>query len=251
MIGTPAMDGRMHARYVESLLLTQIALRQADIELSVRFELQDSLVMSARNSIVAAFRASRATDLMFIDSDISWEPEDLLRLLRYDLPLVAGIYRRKSENVSFAIRFSDPTLLRFDPKTGLLPAKQVGAGFLRLRRDCIERMVEAYQNLHYKPPPVSGETQARYALFDTSIEDQDFVGEDFTFCNRWRSIGGTVWVDADVKLQHLGTKAFVGVLREALARTKPSSTAAELELFQYLQAAASRSDLRSDGQINS
>src|SRR6266404_2913402 len=99
MIGTPAMDGKLCAQYVESLINTQNALQGAKIVLSVKFELQDSLVMSARNTILAAFRKSKATDLMFIDSDIGWEPPDLLRVLNYDVPLVAGVYPRKSDNL--------------------------------------------------------------------------------------------------------------------------------------------------------
>src|SRR4051794_31886871 len=105
MIGTPAMDGRLHAQYVDSLLRTQMSLQRAQKKWSVKFELQDSLVMSARNSIVAAFRASDATDLIFIDSDIGWDPQALLSLLAHDVPVVAGVYRRKSEKLSFTVRF--------------------------------------------------------------------------------------------------------------------------------------------------
>src|SRR5262249_13388675 len=100
--------------------------------------------------------------------------------------------------------------------TGLIAAKQVGAGFLRVRRDCLEQMIRAYGDLKYMPPPVAGETTARYALFDTSLDGEELVGEDYTFCNRWRAIGGTIWVDPDLKLQHIGIKAFRGTLRDAL-----------------------------------
>src|SRR5262249_50286986 len=157
--------------------------------------LHDSLIMSARNTILAAFRASNAGDLIFIDSDIAWEPSDLLRLLAHNVPLVAGAYPRKIPELNFTVRFDDPNVVRGDRSTGLIAAKQVGAGFLRVRRDCLEQMIRAYGDLKYMPPPVAGETTARYALFDTSLDGEELVGEDYTFCNRWRAIGGTIWVD--------------------------------------------------------
>src|SRR5438067_3013092 len=95
LIGTPAMDGRVHVEYVEALLRTQIAARHANISIMVHFVVQDSLIMQARNGILTVFRKSEAADLVFIDSDIVWEVDSFLRLVAHDVPVVAGVYRRK------------------------------------------------------------------------------------------------------------------------------------------------------------
>lgn len=216
MIGTPAGDGKLAVEYVASLLRSRTLLDQAGIGLEPFFVCNDSLVMQARNGVVAAFLASEADDLVFIDSDISWEAEDLARLLAHDVPLVAATYRRKSEALSFTVQFEDGNAIR-DRASGLLRAKRVGAGFLRLRRDCLTRMVAAFPALVYRPPPISGDTQPRSALFDTSLLDGEFVGEDYTFCDRWRGIGGVVWVDPEIRLRHLGGGAYSGKLWEILA----------------------------------
>jgi hypothetical protein len=178
---------------------------------------------------------------MFIDSDIAWDPPDLLRVLSYNVPLVAGVYPRKSENLSFTVRFGDPRMVEADRRTGLIVAKQVGAGFLRIRRDCLEQMIGAYENLRYQPPPISGEAEARYSLFDTSIDGEEFLGEDYTFCNRWRAIGGTVWVDPDVNLRHYGSKPFSGVLRQVL---RASGDATQDEFASPIGAAQTQSKRR-------
>ena len=216
MIGTPAGDGKLAVEYVAALLRSRAQLDRAGIALDPFFVVNDSLVMQARNSVVAAFLASTAEDLVFIDSDIAWEAEDLARLLSHDQPLVAGTYRRKSEQLSFTVQFEDGQARR-DPASGLLRAKRVGAGFLRLRRDCLTRMEDAFPQLRFQPPPVSGDSRPRSALFDTSLVDGEFVGEDYTFCDRWRSIGGIVWVDPEIRLRHLGGGSYSGLLWEILA----------------------------------
>ena len=35
-----------------------------------------------------------------------------------------------------------------------------------------------------------------------------FWGEDMDFCNRWRAIGGRIWLDTNIKFQHAGRKTW-------------------------------------------
>jgi hypothetical protein len=167
---------------------------------------------------LAQFCASDATDLIFIDSDIGWEVEGLLRLVSHDVPIVAGLYRRKEETVSYTVQFSDPHAVKRNRETGLIEAIRVGAGFLRLQRSAIERMIAGYPGLRHSPPRASGETKDRYALFDTSLENGEFHGEDYTFCDRWRAIGGKIWADPDIVLRHVGTTTYTGSLRDVLVK---------------------------------
>jgi len=212
------MDRRVHVDYVKSLLLSQSALQRANIGFRAYFVVQDSLVMQARNQILAEFCASDATDLIFIDSDIGWEVGGLLRLISHNVPFVAGLYRRKEETLSYTVQFSDPHAVTRNRETGLIEVTRVGAGFLRLQRNAIERMIDAYPGLRYSPPHALGETKDRYALFDTSLENGEFRGEDYTFCDRWRAIGGKIWADPEIVLHHIGTMAYTGSLRDVLVK---------------------------------
>jgi hypothetical protein len=172
--------------------------------------------MQPRNQILAQFLASDATDLVFIDSDIGWEAKSLMRLISHDVPIVAGIYRRKVESVSFTVQFADTKAVKRDRATGLIEAIRVGAGFLRIRRSAIERMIAAYPNLRYSQPLPSGKTEERYALFDTSLVNDGFCGEDYTFCDRWRATSGKIWIDPEITLRHLGTTTYTGSILDAL-----------------------------------
>lgn len=195
-----------------------MALGRANIGFSTQFTVQDSLVMQARNQILAQFMASDATDLVFIDSDIGWEAESFMRLISHDVPIVAGVYRRKIASVDFTVQFADRQAVERNRVTGLIEATRVGAGYLRLQRSAVERMIGAYPDLRYSQPLPSGKTEERYALFDTSLVNNGFCGEDYTFCDRWRAIGGKIWVDPDIVLRHVGTTTYTGSLLDALVR---------------------------------
>jgi len=215
MIATPAYDGTLCVAYVQGLVETDRALRDAGISLSLHFTMQSSLVMHARNEIVADFMQSDCTDLIFVDSDIGWRGADVVRLLSYDVPVVAGVYRRKTEALSFVVAFPDGGKVLRDRASGLVEASRVGAGFLRLRRDGLERMIAAHPDLRYQPAQRPADSPC-YALFDTSMIDGELAGEDWTFCARWRALGGRLWVDPEIALTHVGKYAYTGALRDAL-----------------------------------
>jgi hypothetical protein len=204
MVGTPALDGSVRVQYLCSLLDTIPLLTSAGWHLRTQYVVQNSLVMDARNHIVGSFLDSDANDLIMIDSDIGWVPSDFLRLLKHDVPIVSGVYQRKSEEkLDFTVKFPVEGAVR-NKQTGLFKAERVGAGFLRLRRDALELMIKKYGELQYQ----DALGKIRYCLFDTSIRDNGLVGEDFTFCDRWRAIGGEIWVDPDIRLSHIGNKTF-------------------------------------------
>jgi hypothetical protein len=205
-IATPCLDGLVDAHYTASLVRTMALLHQRGWRAAqIEFEIGNSLIADARNKLVSRFLASDASDLVFIDADLSWSPEDLLRLVSFDAPLVAGVYQRKSRaKIDFAVKFGPA--IGMDAQR-LMEVERVGTGFMRLRRDCLQRMVAAHASLQLKNPLVKDDTNF-YALFDTTIVDGQFIGEDFTFCDRWRAIGGKVLIDPTINMSHHGAAAY-------------------------------------------
>lgn len=211
LIATPTIDGNLHASYVEALLRSSHKLRQLGIPFEISFEVGNSIVSDARNQLVSRFLQGRHSDLLFIDADIAWNEDDLARLLGWDVPLVAGAYRRKRQNIDFTVKFG-PTI---DQRNGLMVAERVGTGFLRIRRTVFEQMAQRYPELQLKFKGKQPAAQL-YAFFDNSIVEGRYVGEDYTFCDRWRRIGGEVLVDPAIQLRHIGTQAFEGRLADHL-----------------------------------
>ena len=214
-IATPCLDGNVNAHYAGALVRTMTLLNQRGIRCEIQFEIGNSLIADARNKLVAKFLASTATDLVFIDADISWQPEDLARLVAHPQPVVAGVYQRKSRaKVDFTVKFG-PTIAM--DASRLMEAERVGTGFLRLRRDCLQAMVAANPGLKLKNPTQPGDPNF-YALFDTTIVDGQFIGEDFSFCDRWRALGGKVFIDPSIALAHHGAAVYDEALMKYLLK---------------------------------
>jgi acyl-CoA synthetase (AMP-forming)/AMP-acid ligase II len=96
---TPHYGGMCHVTYMRSLMKTQDRLRELGVELHIEFCNNDSLVSRARNNLVArAMSNTNMTHILFIDNDITWDPESILKLLLADKPVVGGIYPLKHYN---------------------------------------------------------------------------------------------------------------------------------------------------------
>lgn len=211
LIATPSRDGRVEARYMSAVLQTFDLLRQNGIGHNIHMVLGNSLIADARNRLVQGFMKSNHTDLLFVDDDMVWQPEAVLRLLAWDVPFVGVAARRRKPETSFCIDFGT----RIEARGELVTAEHVGTGFLRLRRDCLEAMIQAYPDRHVKDE--NGETY--YCLFDTGIApNRNYVGEDVFFCSRWKAIGGEVLVDPHIPIEHLGTYAYSGQLSQFLKK---------------------------------
>ena len=102
----------------------------------------DSLVTRARNELVARFLRSEATHLFFVDSDIGFTPEQVLEMLRFNEPFVAGVYPLKALPLSGVGKKLEPCERRGRFVTG----EFCEAEFMLLKRQAIERMIEAYPN---------------------------------------------------------------------------------------------------------
>lgn len=165
--------------------------------------LGDSIVAHARNVCVARFLKSNATDLFFLDSDVACGPGVFARMLTHRADFVAGIYRTKTEDEKYAVRWTvaPGEKLFADDATGLIPANDVPFGFVRIHREVIEAMVKFYADEWFMCH-IDRKLKC-WALFDNTLRNHEFEGEDFAFCRRWRDMGGKVWIDPEVPLVHV------------------------------------------------
>ena len=98
---TPCFGSVCFVNYVHCLISTIEVFRQFGIEIVIEFCRNDSLVSRARNNLVARAMANpKMTHIMFIDNDITWDANDILKLMISDKNLVGGIYPLKNYNWS-------------------------------------------------------------------------------------------------------------------------------------------------------
>lgn len=229
-IATPAYGGQVTVNYLQSLLATYAKLTQYRVIMDLICIPNESLVPRARNSALKTFLAGDATNLLFIDADMGWNPDSPIRLLAADKDFVAAAGPRKATPTSFCVNFDGPNLAT-DADTGCVAVDEVGSGFMMLSRSCVEKMVAAHPETEYQD---LADGQTYHALFDTSLSlskeggPRTYWSEDYTFCQRWRATGGTIWVDPTIRLEHVGSHTWEGALVQTFKRVDaPMLMAAE------------------------
>mmetsp|Transcript_1267 Transcript_1267/g.3030 ORF Transcript_1267/g.3030 Transcript_1267/m.3030 type:complete len:302 (-) Transcript_1267:54-959(-) len=194
----------------------------------------------ARGALIHQFLANEHYHyVFFVDADVEWAPSMIERFILSGHDVVAAMYPKKqldwhrlrdaarsaelsteelrSAALDYPVEFEfedGRTQSRGEVKTdgnGMARVKRAGAAFMMVSREAMLRLRQAYPSLAYVDPP-SGQTH--YGLFHTGFEggdgDRRWVSEDFSFCDRWRAVGGEVWVDLTTGLNHTGSFRFEG-----------------------------------------
>ena len=155
-------------------------------------------ISAARSTMLRKALDAKATVIVFIDHDLSWEPENLLQLIETDGDVVAGTYRFKGEPEEYmgAIFPGDDEcpILRED---GCIKAHSVPAGFLKVTRRAINRFIEAYPELAY-----GEKCSPAIDLFNHGAMEGVWYGEDYAFAKRWREKCGDIWLIPDMNISH-------------------------------------------------
>ena len=211
-----------NTEYMMSILKLLNAAKDTGLNMSFYPIFFESLVSRARNAAVAHFlEDSENTHLLFIDSDIIFEPDDVFKLLRADKEVVAGIYPKKyivwdrlknnpeAERVDFpmggTLTMTEDNLIELD----YLPT-----GFLLISRTAIEKIIAAHPELKYKND-IDGYMSAGdnfYDLFKVGIRNGIYESEDWGFCSLWKGVGGKVLIHPDINVKHLGWHEYSGNL---------------------------------------
>lgn len=216
LFGLPCYGGQMHAATYHGLRETQSRFAELGIPFGIVTITNESLIQRARNHIAGHLLASACDRLVFVDSDIGFTADQVLRLLAHDVDVVGGMYRKKSpDRIDFAANLDvnpDGTVA-CETATGALRARHAATGFLCIKRGVFETMRDALPHLRYRlhPDPSRAPSVGEYAhaFFDCLIDpvSLDYLSEDYAFCHRWRSLGGQVWVDPGLVLEHHGNVA--------------------------------------------
>jgi len=247
-IATPCYGGQLGEPYFRSMMRFAILCNKYDIKYTISTLANESLITRGRNTLTSFFMEnSEATHLFFIDADIEFNPEDILRMVAYDKPIVVGAYPKKAINwhsIMEATR-NDPEetpdtieghssnyVVNFDfvkdvdgnktPQVqivdNLVKLKDAGTGFMCIQKEVIQQMFDWYPETKYvNDINVDQKFEPfMYALFDCIIdpESRRYLSEDYTFCRRWQEKGGDVFLDPRTALNHVGHYTFRGNIRK-------------------------------------
>jgi len=257
-VGTPMFGGNCAGLFCKSTNDLSTMCAKYGIDLKFYYLFNESLVQRARNYVVDEFLRSDSTHLMFIDSDIGFNPKDVLSMLgiqtKYpdQFDILTGPYPKKSIAWEKVKKASDKGLAKdnpfnlqhftadyvFNPAPGIksfrldqpVEVAEGGTGFMLIPRDAFERYEKAYPELKYKPDHVRTEnfdgSRDITAYFDCVIEPESrrYLSEDYFFCWNARKAGIKVHMCPWMELQHVGSYIFRGSMA-ALSSLDASPTA--------------------------
>ena len=196
--------GGMPFEFVQSLMRLQA---RPPCNLEIKFMPGDSLVSRARNSLTAAFLKSDCTHLLFIDSDLVFSGDQILRLLEHDQPVIGGFYPKKKEGPIEWVCNAYKAKLH-PGKTGLQEVRFIGTGFMLVKREVFTAMIKNLgKKIAYHPDHAPAETEWDLWPVGPYTDKKGFtryLSEDWYFCQRWLDLGGQVFGDARVILKHVG-----------------------------------------------
>lgn len=216
-IAIPAYTGQVHLGTMRSIISDLLILAERGDKVTVFDECGNALIADGRALMVAKFLDSDGTDLVFVDSDVAWQSGALTSLIDRPVEFVAGLYPQRKDPINYCVQWipDRPDLIA---ENGLLEVAGVPAGFMRLRRDMLERMVQAYPNTEFYCEEAPD--KRAWALFGDYRVGKIKFGEDYSFCRRWRDIGGRVWIDPEIRMGHVGYKTFIGSVGDWLRQNK-------------------------------
>jgi len=208
-------------QYVNSIIGTCVLLERWGIAYG-RCVLASSNLPRVRNELVAQFLASGFTDLMFIDDDMEWRPEDILRFLASEHDVCGGVGRLKIDKEP-----SDPAAwcgapapapngLLVQDDMGFIEYEKVGTGIVKITRAAFDRLIAAHPDWKRKGDKrLAPESRDCFYRFFSFPEDA-LGGEDYAFCEAWRELGGSIWADPNAVIGHIGLRNWSGSLSQLI-----------------------------------
>lgn len=246
-ICTPMYGGVGMVDYFVSLMKTKELLQSLGIGYKYHVTKQESLVQRARNTLVGyVLNDSESTHVFFIDADISWNEYDVLLLLENNLDVVGGIYPKKAFNFKKMLHpeeilkfksankynedIPDETFLKHHLvnynlngtgqtkiENGLIEVRHIATGFMMIKRSVFEKMIEAHPEWEYVDDlHVPLLDMKFYSFFDCGIRDKHYMSEDWLFCDRWTDMGGKIYANIIIPLNHTGTICYEGRILSTL-----------------------------------
>ena len=195
------------------------------VEISSQFNIvKSSLVNYARNLATCGFLASKCDHMLFIDSDVEFEPEAVLRMLVVQKDIVCTPYRIKLDDmkVKYAVDFTDKSKIEMLPGE-IVEVEQGPAGLMVIHRRVFDKLMKVHPEMHIKfHGGGASDLDAKYMynFWDTTFDSKTglWKGEDLSFCDLARSVGFKIYANTGSKTIHHGTYGWEGKFGDTIKK---------------------------------
>jgi cellulose synthase/poly-beta-1,6-N-acetylglucosamine synthase-like glycosyltransferase len=211
-LSTPCYGGLCLEKYMTSIIRLQLLLIKEGIQLYIDTTENESLVHRARNVAVGRFMQKTDCDLfMFIDADIHFDPQAVVRLVKSGHDLSVACYPKKVLVINFGAN-NRPI------ENGFIEILDGPTGFMVIKRSVFKTLEEKFPELWCKNDHQNRDFDDYHACFDCMIDPKNrrYLSEDYAFCRRWQQAGGKIYADVNTTLGHVGNLPFSGCLDDRL-----------------------------------
>jgi hypothetical protein len=231
-VATPCYD-MMRVETTVSLLDTFSALGGSGIE--CRFKsVKSSLVTHGRNLLTCGFMNSGFDYMLFVDADVEFRPEAVMRMLVPKKDIICTPYRVKEEKVKYAVKFKDPDFVKIEP-FDLVEIEEGPAGLMLIHRRVFERLMDKHPELKinfnaFTRKKMNEEIGAMedaidrymYNFWDTTfnLDTGEWKGEDLSFCALATDTGFKIHANLDSETTHHGSWGWRGQFGDSLVKKK-------------------------------
>ncbi len=168
----------------------------------------ESLICRARNNSLVEYIGTDCDYLMTKDDDIEIPLTGIVKLIEADKDIIGGFYRLKDKTAAHtAVRMDRdrkheiPDFPEIFKKELVVPAKYVSTGCMLVKRHVFLKMIGHYKELHYTQNLTKKQA---WALYQPYIHENEYLSEDWAFCQRAEDIGFEVWAHGGVRCNHWG-----------------------------------------------
>ena len=244
-VATP-VHSEVSIHYTQALIeFQQMCFKK---KLKVSFHLiKSSLVTQGRNLSVAGFLESKATHLLFIDSDIYFQGKSIFSMLKADKHIISVPYPLKTlmwdkafqkmqegriksaDDIRRALHtypMKVPDVNNINLNKGVMEVTDSPTGCMLIKREVIEKMIEKYPDKEIvQKTVINGKYVNKpnmWNFFDTlhDPKEKTYNGEDFAFCKLWRDIGGKCYAFVNDAIVHVGEHQYQGKFYDELIARK-------------------------------
>ena len=244
-VGTP-VHSEVSIHYTQALLEFQQACFKEKVKVSFHL-LKSSLVTQGRNLCVAGFLESKATHLLFVDSDIYFQAKSIFTMLKKNKDIISVPYPLKTlmwdkafdkmkqgkiksaDDIRRALHtypMKVPNDKDIHIDNGVIEVTDAPTGCMLIKRSVIEKMIEKYPEKRISQKTIiNGEYVDKpnmWNFFDTTHDpiEKTFLGEDFSFCQLWLKLGGKCYAYVNDSIVHVGEHQYQGRFYDELIKTK-------------------------------
>jgi hypothetical protein len=236
-----------HVQYTLSLMHSIELCKRVGIQLKIEFEKKEKNVSRAKNNMIArAMDNPEMTHIFMVDQNVQWNALDMLKLLIGDKPIIAGtppiehynwsriandtdivnkiISKKNSQSLlkemspefllqcnmlEYNVKFKSNTL---SVNNNLVDVKMVSTAFMMVQKNVIEQMMKSFPSQKYKGK-FDKDTQVQsyiYSVFNTTVENDEYIPEDVVFCTKWENLKGKLYIDISIPLTTVNKEEYNG-----------------------------------------